>query len=271
MPHGPTVYRKISSLASNTVNARSFSRPGSYHATFDRVGGYEEGQLAEDLRFFLRLLELGGKLVKVGSCGGDPVEGQGGARKEEIPPLLCYRHTGVSRSPLRGRRVGCWRRCAYAPSSAVFWIRTGGPTAVGMAWKKGTYAEGCSFFCCLFLPCLENESVGIHYLAARAWPVRHLGGRARRPPVPERPPAALSRPRGVFCGRGRKQDREFAVCEWRSTWITAHRNSPLAGDSRASIVLCVAMGRTNGLFEKNVRELAEERGLVETTDYWHFN
>ena len=36
------------------------------------------------------------------------------------------------------------------------------------------------------------------------------------------------------------------------------------------IVLCVAMGRTGGAFEENVRELANSRGLVETVDYWHF-
>ena len=37
------------------------------------------------------------------------------------------------------------------------------------------------------------------------------------------------------------------------------------------LVLCVAMGRTGGAFEANVRELASTRGLVETVDYWHFN
>lgn len=38
-------------------------------------------------------------------------------------------------------------------------------------------------------------------------------------------------------------------------------------EAKAPLVLCVAMGRTNGEFEANVASL----GLTETVDYWHFN
>jgi len=37
------------------------------------------------------------------------------------------------------------------------------------------------------------------------------------------------------------------------------------------LVLCVAMGRTQGAFEANVAQLARERGLKDTAHYWHFN
>jgi len=37
------------------------------------------------------------------------------------------------------------------------------------------------------------------------------------------------------------------------------------------VVLCVAMGRTDGKFEANVAALAQDRGYTETVHYWHFN
>jgi len=46
-------------------------------------------------------------------------------------------------------------------------------------------------------------------------------------------------------------------------WRDAPRGLPL--------VLCVAMGRTQGAFEANVAQLARERGLKDTAHYWHFN
>jgi hypothetical protein len=42
-------------------------------------------------------------------------------------------------------------------------------------------------------------------------------------------------------------------------------------DARPPLVLCVAMGRTNGVFEANVAELATKLGLREGFHYWHFN
>ncbi len=243
-------------------------------ATFDRVGGYEEGQLAEDLRFFLRLLELGGKLVKVGSCGGDPVEDQGGARKEEIPPLLCYRHTGVSRSlaartPRRllaevrirsfERRVLDSHRWAHSRRQDGLEKKEPMPKSVPSSAASSCLSSKTN-------PLASTTSLPEHgqfvIWGAGRDGRQFLNGLQQRyrdrvacfVDVDESKIA-----NSPYVNGGAPGSRPIEIRHWRET----PRGLP--------IVLCVAMGRTNGLFEKNVRELAEERGLVETIDYWHFN
>ena len=57
-------------------------------------------------------------------------------------------------------------------------------------------------------------------------------------------------------GKWKLRNRRLPVIHWR--------------EARPPLVLCVALGRTNGEFEANVRELADTKGLREGIHFWHF-
>jgi len=65
--------------------------------------------------------------------------------------------------------------------------------------------------------------------------------------------------------------KQLGVVDLYVSWVVPSLLGASACPEGLPVVLCVAMGRTDGKFEANVAALAQDRGYTETVHYWHFN
>mmetsp|Transcript_3546 Transcript_3546/g.9025 ORF Transcript_3546/g.9025 Transcript_3546/m.9025 type:complete len:864 (-) Transcript_3546:182-2773(-) len=210
--------------------------------TFDRSGGFGT-TLGDDLQLFQRHCNRGGHLCLVG----------GGAAGAD--PLLAYRHHATSLSSATPRGVLLAIRAAAFVEAVLE-----GAGARGAGWEAGFTVWNAG-------------RDGKQFVRALPWRWQRrcrafcdVDARKIGTVVELTAPSSTTADDAAADGDERLES-DF------SRRGTAHHRVPVVHWSEAEppLVLCVAMGRTNGVFEGNVAELAARLQLREGTHYWHFN